>query len=470
MGNQYQNFVRAQMRTRETQLRNQTIQEDERRSRNIALGEMIVTGLTQGADFRKGLVEDKFLGKTTESGEKMYEYGDSPDSTLGLIRRKLLPGQKDFKLTKAGQAEEALNAEIKAAPQKSADAFNAKYGFKRSEADLSKQLLTDPGRPELDSGLGRTAEAKKVRPNVKPPMRDPNRGTTFDGLNKSSDKLMGEVAPRTDLVDQDVLSQIANPTVRGGSPELLDMSVMGIGIRDKSTGSMGMQFQKPSPKPIVDRISKIKEAKKYSGRAFNRSSPELRTDVSKYEDNLTNMRVSKQARQAGAQVGVNSSLTKEAVAGAKRGKGVVFPHAIKNAGARLSDATIHARAGGRAIETGIGLHSGSTPKALDILNSKTTALADKTNLLADSTGGVGKFAGKAVGALNLIGAGMSAKDLVTGGVGRTQAQKDSNRLGAIYDLTATGAATFGGPIGAIVGGGMALSKFGFNALSKGGRR
>ncbi|MBC8553393.1 MAG: hypothetical protein H8D23_27560 [Candidatus Brocadiales bacterium] len=354
MANQYQNFVRAQMKTREAQLRNQTIQEDERRSRNIALGQMIATGVTQAAGFRKGLIEDKFLGKTTETGEKMYEYADTPDSTLGLIKRKLMPGQKDFKFTKAGEAQESMAIEVANAPQKSADAFNAKFGFKRSTANLRMQS-----------------------PKLK-----------FDSVT-----------------DDNAKTPILNKTMR----KIAKPAMSEAGVFDSISGMV---------------------------------------------------------KESGVGAGVNPNLTQSAINSARRGKGVVFDHAIKNAGVRLSDRVINAKAGGKAVSSGIGLHSGSTPKALDILNNKTTALSAKATGLADSTESIGGIAGKAGNALSIVSAGMSAKDLITGGGGKTGQQKMDNRLGASYDLISSGAAAFGGPVGVGASILMQTAKAGYNLYNR----
>lgn len=350
MGNQYQNFVRAQMRTRETQLRNQTIQEDERKSRNIALGQMITTGITQGASFRKGLIENKMLGKTTESGEKMYEYGDSPDSTLDLIRRKLLPGKKDFKLTKAGELEQSTINEIASAPKRGTDKFQSTLGLLNNRQPL---LREDPGL-KLDSVTDDKTPilSKAIRKNIKPAS-----------------------------MEAGAYSSIAN------------------------------------------------------------STKEIRA-------------------------GVNPSLTQNAVDRAMRGKGNTFPQGMKNAGQRLSDRVMNAKAGGSTASSGIGLHSGSTPKALDILNNKTTALSDKTTALANSTQKLGnasgalKLGGKALGAINIASSTASVFD---------KNASDGQKLSSGVDAILGAGATIPNPFSPVFAG-VGIAKTGIEMLMAGGRR
>jgi len=101
MSSQYQSFVRAQMRSREASIRNRYQAEDEKRSRNIAVGELVGKTFMTGLDFRKDIVEQNILGQTTESGEKAFKYKSPEGGILGNIRRKFAPRNSDFEATKA---------------------------------------------------------------------------------------------------------------------------------------------------------------------------------------------------------------------------------------------------------------------------------------------------------------------------------------------------------------------------------
>jgi len=310
MSSQYQSFVRAQMRSREASIRNRYQAEDEKRSRNIAVGELVGKTFMTGLDFRKNMVEQNILGQTTDSDELKYKYKVPEDSLLGNIRRRFAPRTSDFTLTKAGKeqvgresnafqvglgnkknASALLNTKVNQLESGSAGSNGGiglqNLGF-RSESQTGKETIQNRIGLATGDGTKSLASAKRAgradsrpsnkynsqavlkksidsndeaiyakqslneyaqgsRGGVNPLLTDKKvqaslrgKGTAFDApVRQAANKLMGKQKPSLDLVNSDIINEIATKTKTSPASFKATTLLKSKGLTSKVLGAAG---------------------------------------------------------------------------------------------------------------------------------------------------------------------------------------------------------------------------------------